>query len=96
LGEGYVPGSYLEYLDMLAEVLGRCLEKLEPGGRIAINVANLGRRPYRSLSADVIGVLQDDLGMLLRGEIIWRKAKVPVDPAPGEVFAARPTRFCAT
>jgi site-specific DNA-methyltransferase (adenine-specific) len=75
LGQGYVPGSYLEYLDMLGEVLGRCLEKLEPGGRIAINVANLGRRPYRSLSADVIGVLQDDLGMLLRGEIIWRKAK---------------------
>ena len=34
---------------------------LEPGGRICVNVANLGRRPYRSLSADVIGILQDDL-----------------------------------
>jgi site-specific DNA-methyltransferase (adenine-specific) len=74
-GQGFVPGSYLEYLDMLRQVLGRCLDKLEPGGRMAINVANLGRRPYRSLSADVMSILQDDLGMLLRGEIIWRKAK---------------------
>jgi DNA modification methylase len=75
MGQGFVPGSYLEYLDMLSEVLARCLDKLEPGGRMAINVANLGRRPYRSLSADVMSILQDDLGMLLRGEIIWRKAK---------------------
>jgi len=75
LGQGFVPGSYLEYLDMLGEVLEVCLAKLEPGGRMAINVANLGRRPYRSLSADIIGILQDDLGMLLRGEIIWVKAR---------------------
>ena len=46
-----------------------------PGGRIAVNVANLGRKPYRSLSADVIGILQDRLGLLLRGEVIWRKAR---------------------
>ena len=50
------------------------MRTLEPGGRLAINVANLGRKPYRSLSADVIRILQDDLGLLLRGEIIWRKA----------------------
>jgi site-specific DNA-methyltransferase (adenine-specific) len=47
---------------------------LEPGGRIAVNVANLGRKPYRSLAADVITILQDDLGMLLRGEVVWLKA----------------------
>ncbi|MEO7429191.1 MAG: site-specific DNA-methyltransferase, partial [Acidimicrobiales bacterium] len=35
----------------------------------------LGRKPYRSLSADVIGILQDRLGLLLRGEVIWRKAR---------------------
>ncbi len=40
-----------------------------------MNVANLGRRPYRSLSADVIGILQDDLRLLLRGEIIWVKQR---------------------
>ena len=38
-------------------------------------MANLGRKPYRSLSADVIGILQDRLGLLLRGEVVWRKAR---------------------
>ena len=71
----HIPSSYLEYLDMLREVFAVCVDKLAPGGRIAVNVANLGRKPYRSLSADVIGILQDDLGLLLRGEIIWSKGK---------------------
>ncbi len=71
----HIPSSYLEYLDMLRGVFAACVDKLEPGGRIAVNVANLGRKPYRSLSADVIGILQDDLGLLLRGEIIWSKGK---------------------
>lgn len=70
-----VPSSYLEYLEMLGAVLRECVRTLEPGGRIAVNVANLGRRPYRSLSADVIRILQDDLGLLLRGELIWQKAE---------------------
>ncbi|MEO6121723.1 MAG: site-specific DNA-methyltransferase [Acidimicrobiales bacterium] len=74
LGRDGIPGSYLEYLKMLRDVFTRCVEVLEPGGRIAVNVANLGRRPYRSLSADVIGILQDDLGLLLRGEVVWAKA----------------------
>jgi site-specific DNA-methyltransferase (adenine-specific) len=72
---GHVPASYIEYLGQLEEVLAVCLRKLEPGGRMAVNVANLGRKPYRSLSADVMAILQDRLGMLLRGEIIWQKAK---------------------
>ena len=75
LGEGGVPATYLEYLQLLREVFRECARKLEPGGRIAVNVANLGRRPYRSLSADVIGILQDDLRLLLRGEIIWVKQR---------------------
>jgi site-specific DNA-methyltransferase (adenine-specific) len=75
LAAGHVPSSYVEYLEMLTEAFAVCLRKLEPGGRMAINVANLGRKPYRSLSADVISILQDDLGMLMRGEIIWQKAK---------------------
>lgn len=70
-----VPSSYLEYLDMLRGVFEECVRKLEPGGRIAVNVANLGRKPYRSLSADVIRILQDDLGLLLRGELIWQKGE---------------------
>jgi len=75
LGEGHIPGTYLDYLAMLRDVFDECKRVLEPGGRIAVNVANLGRRPYRSLSADVIRILQDDLGLLLRGEILWVKAE---------------------
>ena len=70
-----VPATYLEYLQMLTDVFTECVRKLEPGGRIAVNVANLGRKPYRSLSADVIRILQDDLGLLLRGELIWQKGE---------------------
>ncbi len=70
-----VPSSYLEYLEMLTGVFAECVRKLEPGGRIAVNVANLGRKPYRSLSADVIRILEHDLGLLLRGELIWQKGE---------------------
>jgi DNA modification methylase len=73
LGEGHIPGSYVEYLAMLREVFAECVRVLEPGGRIAVNVANLGRKPYRSLAADVVSILQDDLQLLLRGEIVWQK-----------------------
>lgn len=76
-----IPTSYFEYLDLLRDVFAECKRVLEPGGRIAVNVANLGRKPYRSLSADIIKILQDDLGLLLRGEIIWHKA----DGATGSV-----------
>ena len=75
LDAGHIPASYVEYLEMVRDVLAVCLGKLEPGGRMAVNVANLGRKPYRSLSADLISILQDDLGMLLRGEVIWQKAR---------------------
>jgi DNA modification methylase len=70
-----VPGSYLEYLQLLTEVFAECVRTLEPGGRIAVNVANLGRKPYRSLSADVVRILQDELGLLLRGELVWQKGE---------------------
>ncbi len=75
LGRDGIPASYLEYLELLHDVFAECVRTLEPGGRIAVNVANLGRKPYRSLSADVIHILQDRLGLLLRGEIVWRKAE---------------------
>jgi DNA modification methylase len=70
-----VPASYLEYLQLLTDVFAECVRKLEPGGRIAVNVANLGRKPYRSLSADIIRILEHDLGLLLRGELVWQKAE---------------------
>lgn len=75
LARAGVPSSYLEYLQLLEDVFAECKRKLEPGGRIAVNVANLGRKPYRSLSADVVRILQDELGLLLRGELVWQKAE---------------------
>jgi len=70
-----VPSSYVEYLQLLTDVFAECARKLEPGGRLAVNVANLGRKPYRSLAADVVRILQDDLRLLLRGEIVWKKGE---------------------
>jgi site-specific DNA-methyltransferase (adenine-specific) len=70
-----VPGSYIEYLALLRDVFAECKRVLEPGGRIAVNVANLGRKPYRSLAADVMSILQDDLHLLPRGEIVWQKGE---------------------
>jgi site-specific DNA-methyltransferase (adenine-specific) len=75
LGEGHVPASYLEYLQGLEEVFAECVRTLEPGGRLAVNVANLGRKPYRSLASDVVAILQDRLRLLLRGEIVWVKGR---------------------
>ena len=74
LGEDGVPGSYFEYLGLLHDVFAECKRVLEPGGRIAVNVANLGRRPFRSLAGDVTQILQD-LGLLLRGEVVWWKGR---------------------
>ncbi len=75
LGEGGIPGSYVEYLEMLCDVFAECRRVLEPGGRIAVNVANLGRKPFRSLASDVVRILQDDLKLLLRGEVVWVKGE---------------------
>ena len=69
-----IPTSYFDYLDMLRDVFAECVRVLEPGGRIAVNVANLGRKPYRSLSGDVAKIFEE-LGLLLRGEIVWQKSK---------------------
>ncbi len=80
LGEGHIPASYLDYLQMLTDVFAECVRTLEPGGRIAVNVANLGRRPYRSLSADVVTILQDRLGLLAA-----RRDRVAEGPRRGRV-----------
>jgi DNA modification methylase len=73
LGVGHIPADYDQYLGVLHDVFAQCFAKLEPGGRLAVNVANLGRKPYRSLSRDVIDILES-LGYLLRGEIVWQKS----------------------
>ncbi len=66
--------SLEEYLGLLKRVLGETFRVLEPGGRVAVNVANLGRRPYLALNHRVAALLED-LGFMLRGEIVWQKAQ---------------------
>ena len=91
-----IPASYLEYLDMLTDVFSECVRVLEPGGRIAVNVANLGRRPYRSLSADVITILQDRLGLLLRGEWCGARVLERAGRVRGGRFVSHQIRCCET
>ena len=63
-----------EYLGLLKRVFAETYRVLEPGGRVAVNVANLGRKPYVPLNHYAAALLAD-LGFMLRGEVIWQKAK---------------------
>ncbi|MDP6010166.1 MAG: site-specific DNA-methyltransferase [Candidatus Poseidoniaceae archaeon] len=62
-----------EYLGLLRDVFEECYRVLVPGGRAVINVANLGRKPYIPLSSH-INIIMQEIGFLMRGEIIWDKA----------------------
>ena len=62
-----------EYLKLLHDVFAECYRVLSPGGRMVVNVANLGRKPYIPLST-YINSMMIELGFLMRGEIIWDKS----------------------
>jgi modification methylase len=66
--------SFDEYIEFLGRVLEETYRVLVPGGRVAFNVANLGRKPYIPLNAH-IAFLASRIGFLMRGEIIWVKGK---------------------
>jgi site-specific DNA-methyltransferase (adenine-specific) len=66
--------TFDEYLELLHRVFEETYRVLEPGGRAVVNVANLGRRPFISLSSRIV-VMMEELGFLMRGEVIWRKGK---------------------
>ena len=65
--------SLKEYLTMLQHVFAECYRVLVPGGRMVVNVANLGRKPYIPLSSH-INIIMAEIGFLMRGEIIWDKS----------------------
>ena len=65
--------SLKEYLSLLHEVFAECYRVLTPGGRMVVNVANLGRKPYIPLSSH-INIIMAEIGFLMRGEIIWDKS----------------------
>ena len=66
--------SFDDHLALLGRVFTETYRVLEPGGRAVVNVANLGRKPYISMSSK-IAVMMEEIGFLMRGEIIWRKGK---------------------
>ena len=61
-----------EYLALLNAVWLETYRVLVPGGRACVNVANLGRKPYIPLHSYIIEGMQD-VGYLMRGEILWNK-----------------------
>ncbi|HAW60345.1 MAG TPA: SAM-dependent methyltransferase [Actinobacteria bacterium] len=65
--------SLQEYRELLRRVFKEVYRVLVPGGRVCVNVANLGRKPYIPLHSYII---EDMLGagFLMRGEVIWNKA----------------------
>jgi DNA modification methylase len=62
-----------EYRALLKRVFTEVYKKLVTGGRACINLANLGRKPYIPLHSYIIQDLQE-IGFIMRGEIIWNKA----------------------
>jgi site-specific DNA-methyltransferase (adenine-specific) len=75
VGKDYDSDLSLEdYLHFLERVLTETHRVLAPGGRMAFNVANLGRKPYIPLNAHITA-MACRVGFLMRGEIIWVKGK---------------------
>jgi site-specific DNA-methyltransferase (adenine-specific) len=61
-----------EYRSFLMQVMKEAYRVLVSGGRICINLANLGRKPYLPMEAFITTDLIS-LGFLMRGQIIWDK-----------------------
>ena len=62
-----------EYFNLLERVWKEVYRVLVPGGRACINIANIGRKPYIPLNA-MISNQMNEIGFLMRGEIIWQKS----------------------
>ena len=80
-----------EYLDFIDAVWRECYRVLEPGGRLAVNVANTGRKPYLSLVSMIDERLRTMPGCrwMHRGHILWDKgASVGVSTAWGSFARA--------
>ncbi|MEM3085077.1 MAG: site-specific DNA-methyltransferase, partial [Nitrososphaerales archaeon] len=61
-----------EYLALLKDVFSETYRVLVNGGRVCINIANVGRKPYIPYHKFIIDTMLE-VGYLMRGEIIWNK-----------------------
>ena len=97
MGEGHVPASLRGVPECSRDVFAECLAGPRAGGRVAVNVANLGRKPYRSLAGDIVTILQDDLGLPAPRRVVWDQGRRPQQLVRvGLVRVERRTRCCAT
>lgn len=65
--------SLKEYLELIRTVMKETYRVLVSGGRVAFNVANVGRKPYLPLDSYIMNIMED-IGFLMRGQIIWDKS----------------------
>lgn len=65
--------SLEEYLKLITDVMVEAHRILIRGGRICINIANIGRKPYIPLSTHIDQIMIK-IGFLPRGQIIWDKS----------------------
>jgi len=81
-----------EYLRLLRDVFAETYRVLVAGGRVCINIANVGRKPYIPYHKFIIDTMLA-VGFLMRGEIIWNKgAGAGVSTAWGSwMSASNPT-----
>lgn len=63
-----------EYWNLMEKVFKETYRVTESGGRVVVNVANLGRKPYIPFSKYFTELLIN-IGFIMRGEIIWQKSK---------------------
>ena len=61
-----------QYRGFLRSVFSEVRRVLVTGGRVCVNVANLGRKPYIPLHQYIIQDMQA-IGFLMRGEVVWNK-----------------------
>ena len=63
-----------EYWKMINKVFSETYRVTNSGGRLVVNVANLGRKTYIPFSKYFTEALIK-IGFIMRGEIIWQKSK---------------------
>jgi len=65
--------SLEEYIQLIREVMQEVYRVLVPGGRVCLNITNVGRKPYIPLHKYAMHEMLD-IGYLMRGEVIWDKS----------------------
>mgnify|MGYP001028755027 CR=1 FL=1 len=62
-----------EYIRLIRDVMEEVYRVLVPGGRVCLNITNVGRKPYIPLHKYAMHEMLD-IGYMMRGEVIWDKS----------------------